>query len=129
MQQANLTTANPAITEGTPLTPALPTLALTLITLGALTPLTMMIYDSLAHDIVYYWWTWPAIPAAWLPAAAGALLMRRHEASGSLLLLLGASAGLALFWHEYAALTFGPIWLLAAYAYLDTGRRHGWLTR
>lgn len=128
MQQADLAAPHPVTIEDARITRLLPALALALVTIGAAVPLTMMIHGSITAGIEYYWWTWPAIPAAWLPAVAGAILMRRHEATGSLLLLTGAGAGVALFWHEHAIATFGPAWLIGAYTYLDAGRRRGWLS-
>ncbi len=102
--------------------------AAVLVTIGAAIPLTMMVYGSLALDIDYKWWTWPAIPAVWAPALAGALLALRHQGSGALLLAFAAAPGSVVFIHELGLLTFAPAWLLAAYLYLDAGRRRGLLT-
>ncbi len=102
--------------------------AAVLVTAGAAIPLTLMVYGSLALDIDYKWWTWPAIPAVWAPAVAGALLALRHQGSGALLLALASAPGSVLFIHELGLFTFAPAWLLAAYLYFDAGRRSGLLT-
>lgn len=102
--------------------------AAVLVTAGAAIPLTMMVYGSLALDIDYKWWTWPAIPAVWAPAVVGALLALRHQGSGALLLAIASAPGSVLFIHELGLLTFAPAWLLAAYLYFDAGRRRGLLT-
>ena len=75
----------------------LPALAAVLVTVGAAVPLVMMVNGVIALDIDYRAWTWPAIPAVWAPALAGALLARRSQAAGALLLCLGAAAGVAIF--------------------------------
>ena len=93
-------------------------------TAGAAAPLGMMLNGSIALGIEYYWWTWPAIPAAWAPAVVGAWLTARRPAAGAALLCLGAAAGLGFFRHEASVLTFGPAWLLGAHLYVDAGRRH-----
>lgn len=105
----------------------LPAVAFALVTVGAAIPLVMTLNGVIAHDTHYALWTWPAIPAAWLPAAAGALLIPRRAATGALLLVIGAALGIAFFWQEYAVLTFAPAWLLGAWRYLETGWRRGWL--
>ena len=102
-------------------------LALALVTIGAGIPLVMMLHGSIVNGTDYVRWTWPAIPAAWLPAALGAALLTRREATGAMLLVLGAALGVAFFWEEWAAFTFAPAWLIGAWAYLDTGRRRGWV--
>lgn len=104
-----------------------PWAALVLVTAGALVPLTMMLHGSLVLDIDYHAWTWPAIPAAWAPAAAGALLARRRVATGAILLGVASAAGTAVFLRELGWLTFGAAWLLAAWLYLDAGRAAGLL--
>ena len=105
----------------------LPRVAFALVTVGAAIPLVMMLNGVIAHDTSYARWTWAAIPAAWLPAAAGALLIPRRAATGALLVVIGAALGIAFFWQEYAVFTFAPAWLLGGWSYLDTGRRRGWL--
>ncbi len=102
-----------------------PWAALALVTGGALVPLTMMLHGSLVLDIGYHAWTWPAIPAVWAPAAAGALLARRRVAAGAMLLGVASAAGAAVFLRELGWLTFGAAWLLAAWLYLDAGRAAG----
>jgi hypothetical protein len=87
----------------------------------------MMLGGSLNHGIEYERWTWPAIPAAWVPAALGAVLLPRWVATGALLLVEGSALGVAFFWREWAGFTFAPAWVLGAWAYLDAGRRRGWL--
>ncbi len=104
-------------------------LAAVLVTTGALLPLAMMVRGSLLLDIEYQAWTWPAIPAVWLPAVAGAWLAGRGPAAGALLLCVAAAAGVAIFWRELGLLTFGPAWLLGAWLYLDAGRSGGLLKR
>ncbi len=104
-----------------------PWAALALVTGGALVPLTMMLHGSLVLGIDYHAWTWPAIPAAWAPAAAGALLARRRMAAGAIVLGVASAAGAALFLRELGWLTFGAAWLLAAWLYLDAGRTAGLL--
>ena len=103
-------------------------LAFVLATAGALVPLVMMVDGSLRLDIAYKWWTWPAIPAVWLPAAAGAALALRHPTRGALLLGGATAIGVGVFWREYGALTFGPAWLLSLYIYVETGRRRGYFS-
>jgi hypothetical protein len=98
-----------------------PLLAAGLVTAGAAIPLVMMVNGSLALGIDYKWWTWPAIPAVWLPAMAGALLSTRRRAPGALLLVLASAAGVAVFRREYGLFTFGGAWLLGAYLYLEAG--------
>ena len=105
----------------------LPWAALALVTAGALVPLTMMLHGALILDIDYHAWTWLAIPAAWAPAAAGALLARRRVAAGAVLLGVASAAGAAVFLRELGWLTFGAAWLLAAWIYLDAGRAAGLL--
>ena len=100
-----------------------------LVTLGALVPLAMKVHGALLLDVHYHAWTWPAIPAVWLPAIAGAWLAGRSGAAGALLLCVGAAAGVAIFWRELGVLTFGPAWLLGAWLYLDAGRSGGLLRR
>jgi len=102
-------------------------IALILVTVGAAIPLVMMLYGSLVNDVDYLRWTWPAIPVAWGPAALGAMLLPRREATGAILLVIGSALGLAFFWQEWAVLTFGPAWVLGAWSYLDAGRRRGWV--
>lgn len=101
--------------------------ALVLVTVGAAIPLVMMVDGSINHGIEYARWTWPAIPAAWVPAALGAVLLSRRVATGAMLLVVGSALGVAFFWQEWAVLTFAPAWVLGAWAYLDAGRRRGWL--
>jgi hypothetical protein len=96
-----------------------------LVTVGAAIPLTMMVHGSLALDITYKWWTWPAIPAVWAPALAGALVAMRHQGSGAVLLAVAAAPGSVVFVHELGLFTFAPAWVLAAYLYFDAGRRRG----
>lgn len=106
---------------------ALPAIAAALVTAGAAIPLVMMVHGVIALDIEYQAWTWPAIPAVWAPALAGAWLARRSQAAGALLLCLGAAAGVAIFWRELGLLTFGPAWLIGGWLYLDAGHRAGFL--
>jgi hypothetical protein len=82
--------------------------ALVLVTAGATIPLAMMLDGSLNHGIDYARWTWPAIPAAWVPGALGAVLLPRRAATGALLLVVGSALGVAFFWQEWAAFTFAP---------------------
>jgi hypothetical protein len=109
--------------------PSLPLLAAVLATAGAAVPLVMMVNGAIALGVSYHWWTWPAIPAVWVPAVAGAWLARRAQAAGAMLLCLGAAGGVAVFWRELGLLTFGPAWLIGAWLYLDAGRRSGVLRR
>ncbi len=95
--------------------------AAALVTLGAAIPLVMMVNGAARLDIDYFWWTWPAIPAIWLPALLGARLSTRRPALGALLVGLAAAAGLTVFRKELALITFGPAWLIALYLYLDAG--------
>ena len=104
-------------------------LAAAFATLGAATPLTMMLNGAIALGIDYRWWTWPAIPAVWAFSLLGAALAARGGAPGALLLCLGAATGVGLFWRELGGLTFGPAWLLGVYLYLDSGRRLGHFAR
>ena len=111
---------------------ALPLIAAALVTAGAGIPLVMMVNGTLALEIDYQAWTWPAIPAVWTPAIAGAWLAargRQTQAAGALLLCLGAAAGAAIFWRELGLLSFGPAWLIGGWLYLDAGRRAGLLRR
>lgn len=103
-------------------------LAFVLATVGALVPLVMMVDGSLRLDIDYKWWTWPAIPAVWLPAIAGAVIALRHPTRGALLLGGATAIGVGVFWREYGALTFGLAWLLSLYIYVETGRRRGYFS-
>lgn len=125
MLSATTTVTRPATSSR--LRRLIPAVAFALVTIGAAIPLVMMLNGVIADGTDYALWTWPAIPAAWLPAAAGALLIPRREATGAILLVIGAALGIAFFWQEYAVFTFAPAWALGAWSYLDTGRRRGWL--
>ena len=120
-------TATPRPSEFHRLRRALPTVAFLLVTIGAAIPLAMMLHGAIALGTDYARWTWPAIPVAWLPAALGAALLPRREATGAMLVVIGSALGVAFFWQEYALVTFAPAWLLGSWSYLDTGRRRGWL--
>lgn len=94
-------------------------------TAGALVPLVMMVNGVIVHDIDYFWWTWPAIPAVWTPLVLGAWLTRSRPLPGAMLITLAATAGLTVFRNELSLLTFGPVWLLGLALYLAAGRRSG----
>lgn len=101
--------------------------ALVLVTVGAAIPLVMMLDGAMNHGVDYERWTWPAIPAAWVPSALGAVLLPRRAATGAMLLVVGSALGVAFFWREWAVLTFAPAWVLGGWSYLETGWRRGWL--
>ena len=96
-------------------------------TVGGLIPLVMMVNGVIVHDIDYFWWTWPAIPAVWAPLIFGAWLSRSRPLPGAMLITLAATAGLTIFRNELSWLTFGPAWLLGLTLYLTAGRDSGLL--
>lgn len=98
-------------------------------TVGGLIPLVMMVNGVIVHDIDYFWWTWPAMPAVWAPLMLGAWLTRTRPLLGAMLITLSATAGLTIFRNELSWLSFGPAWLLGLALYLDAGRRSGLIGR
>lgn len=101
--------------------------ALAFASAGAALPLAQMLHGALVEDARYAQWTWPAIPAVWAVSALGVWQAARGSTAGGLLVVLGAAGGIAAFWQEFGAVTFGGAWLCGAYLYLRAGRRRGYL--
>ena len=91
--------------------------AAALVTIGVAIPTVMMVDGAVRLDITYHWWAWAGLPATLVPGAASALLLRAIPGLASLVLFLAGAFGVALFWPEYGAFTFGPVAVIAGLVY------------